>query len=303
MGDFTMTTSLVTYHHPTALTVQEGGLGFQRFIQQANQVPVLSAEEEYDLAMRYKKKQDIEAAHRLVHAYLRLVLKTAKEYLNYRLNLPDLVQEGTVGLMHAVKNFDPERGNRFSSYAIWWIRAAIHDFILRSWRMVKIATTRIKRQLFFKLRQTKTCAAHLSRDEAEMLALKFGTDVETILEVDARMSSSDESLNQPVLDGDDGEWIECIPDQRPNPEHFLISTERKQHINALINKGLTALNTREQQIIRARYLAENPQTLDSLSQILCISRERVRQLEKRALEKLRTFLQSSPGGQDLVMVV
>ncbi len=283
------------------LSAGAGEDGFQRFVQQALEAPVLSADEELTLANRFKAQNDLEAAHKLVHSYLRLVLKTAREYRNYHLSLPDLVQEGTVGLMHAVKQFDPQRGNRLATYAIWWIRAAIHDFILRSWRMVKIATTQVKRQLFFKLRQTKASAAPLNRAEAEELARKFGTRVETILEVDARMVGADESLNQPLLEEGDGEWLEQIPDHRPNQEGALISRERQQWLNRLTQGGLATLSEREQQIVVARYLTENPQTLETLAQTLAISRERVRQLEKRALEKLRTFFMATPAGQELQM--
>lgn len=295
-----MTTLPVTAHRSTALAIQEGGLGFQQFVHKTMQAPILSEEEEYDLATRFRQKNDLEAAHKLVHAYLRLVLKTAKEYIGYRLALPDLVQEGTVGLMHAVKSFDPDRGSRLSTYAIWWIRAAMHDFILRAFRMVKIATTRVKRQLFFKLRQTKASAAPLNREEAEVLAKKFGTDVETILDVDGRMNGADASLNQPMLNEEGGEWIEHIPDQRPNQEHRLMASEQKQHMKTMIQKGLDHLNPREQQIVSARYLLENPQTLEALAQMFSISRERVRQVEKRALEKLRAFFQAAPEGEALV---
>ncbi|MBF0183535.1 MAG: RNA polymerase factor sigma-32 [Magnetococcales bacterium] len=280
--------------------VQTEDNGFRQFVRQAMEAPILSAEEELHLATRYRQAHDLDAAHRLVHAYLRLVIKTARDYLNYRISLPDLVQEGTVGLMHAVKQFDPERGVRLASYAIWWIRAAIHDFILRSWRMVKIATTRLKRQLFFKLRQNKESAALLNRQEAAELAEKFATDVDTILEVDGRMLGSDESLNQPLLEEGE-EWIEQIPDHRPNQEMQMISQERHHRLRQLIHAGFDRLNEREQQIVSARYLQEEPQTLDSLAQSLTISRERVRQLEKRALEKLRAFLLAAPAGQELLL--
>lgn len=269
--------------------------GFQQFVQQALEAPILSADEECALATRFQMENDLEAAHRLVHAYLRLVLKTAREYRHYHLDLPDLVQEGTIGLMHAVKQFDPQRGNRLATYAIWWIRAAIHDFILRSWRMVKIATTQIKRQLFFKLRQTKASAAPLNQAEAEALARQFGTRVETILEVDHRMNP-DESLNQPLLD-EGGEWLEQIPDHRPNQEAQMLSAERQQWLRRLTQGGLATLSPREQQIIAARYLTEPPQTLEKLAQTLAVSRERVRQVEKRALEKLHAFFVASPEGQ------
>ncbi|MEO5364144.1 MAG: RNA polymerase factor sigma-32 [Magnetococcus sp. DMHC-8] len=287
--------------HPACRTILPGeDEGFRQFVRQALAAPVLSATEESELAVRYQTRNDLEAAHQLVHAYLRLVLKTAREYRHYRVSLPDLVQEGTVGLMHAVRQFDPGRGNRLASYAIWWIRAAIHDFILRSWRMVKIATTRVKRQLFFKLRQTKASAALLSRQEAEELAQKFGTDVETILEVDGRMVGQDESLNQPLLD-DGGEWIEQVADHRPNQELQLLSSERREWLHRLIKTGLARLSPREQHILAARYLDDAPQTLEALAQTLAVSRERVRQVEKRALEKLRTFLLDAPAGRELLV--
>ncbi|WP_130470918.1 RNA polymerase factor sigma-32 [Candidatus Magnetaquicoccus inordinatus] len=284
----------------TVPLVQTEENGFRQFVHQAMQAPVLSAEEEMQLATRYRSNNDLQAAHRLVHAYLRLVIKTAREYVHYRLNLPDLVQEGTVGLMHAVKQFDPQRGARLASYAIWWIRAAIHDYILRSWRLVKIATTRLKRQLFFKLRQSKDSTALLTRQEASELAEKFATDTETILEVDGRMIGSDESLNQPLLEEGE-EWIEQIPDHRPNQEMQMLSADRQKWIRRLLQSGFARLNEREQQIVTARYLAEEPQTLDSVAHSLAISRERVRQLEKRALEKLREFFVSAPAGQELLL--
>lgn len=286
-------------HDSLSLMREEGG-GFNRFVSQALAAPILSADEEFNLATRFRTHNDREAAHKLVHSYLRLVLKTAREYQNYQVSLPDLVQEGTIGLMHAVRNFDPQRGNRLASYAIWWIRAAIHDFILRTWRMVKIATTQIKRQLFFKLRQAKASTALLNRQEAEELACKFGTDVETILEVDTRMAGKDESLNQSLVE-DGGEWIEQIPDHRPNQEVQQLSVERQQWLRRLVRAGFDQLSSREQQIVSARYLAESPATLDTLAQTLAISRERVRQLEKRALEKLRAFFLESPVGQELLL--
>ncbi|MBF0371360.1 MAG: RNA polymerase factor sigma-32 [Magnetococcales bacterium] len=295
-----MSTQTLAIHRSSDLVVQDGGSGFQKFLQQAMQAPILSAEEEYQLATRFQENDDREAAHKLVHSYLRLVLKISREYLNYRLNLPDLVQEGTVGLMHAVKKFDPKRGNRLATYAIWWIRAAIHDFILRSWRMVKIATTQLKRQLFFKLRQAKASLSPLNWDEAEELAQKFGTDPETILEVDGRMSGDDTSLNQPVLD-DAGEMQDLIADQRPNQEYELLTSQQKELMGSLIQQGLDRLNPREQAIICERFLAEKPATLDVLAQRFSVSRERIRQIEKRSLEKLKAFFQTVPEARELVI--
>ena len=294
-----MSTYALAIHRFSDLVALDSSSGFQRFLQQALQAPILSAEEEYQLAIRVQEENDGNAAHRLVHSYLRLVLKTAREYLNYRLNLADLVQEGTVGLMHAIKKFDPKRGNRLATYAIWWIRATIHDFILRSWRMVKIATTQLKRQLFFKLRQAKESSAPLNWEEAVELAKKFGTNAATILEVDGRMSGGDVSLNQPVLE-DAGEMQELIPDYRPNQEYELLDSQQKELMEKLIPRGLDRLNPRERIIVSERFLAEKTTTLDVLAQRFSISRERVRQIEKRALEKLREFFQTVPEARDLV---
>lgn len=296
-----MTTCPVALHRSFNLHSADNGAGFRQFVQHACQAPILTAEEEFDLASRFRQHNDLEAAHKLVHAYLRLVLKIAREYGNYQLHLPDLVQEGTVGLMHAVKKFDPSLGNRLASYAVWWIRAAIHEFILNSWRMVKIATTQLKRQLFFKLRQAKDSPLPLNWDEAEELARKFGTDAATILEVDGRMSGADASLNQTILDDDGGEIINLIPDQRPDQEQTVLAHEQDQRIRTLIRQGMSHLNPREQRIITHRFLTEKQQTLDALAGSLSISRERVRQIEKRALEKLRAFLETIPDGRELAL--
>ncbi|MBF0627559.1 MAG: RNA polymerase factor sigma-32 [Magnetococcales bacterium] len=293
-----MTTNLPALHRSFDLNTAENGAGFRQFVQHAFQAPILTAEEEFALATRFKQENDLEAAHKLVHAYLRLVLKIAREYGNYHLHLPDLVQEGTVGLMHAVKKFDPNLGNRLSSYAVWWIRAAIHEFILNSWRMVKIATTQLKRQLFFKLRQAKDSPLPLNWEEAEELARKFGTDATTILEIDGRMSGADSSLNQTVLE-DEGEIINLIPDHRPNQEHAVMTREQHLRTRSLLQQGLNRLNPREQMIITQRFLTDRQKTLDTLATSLSISRERVRQIEKRALEKLRAFFDTIPDGREL----
>ncbi|MBF0399171.1 MAG: RNA polymerase factor sigma-32 [Magnetococcales bacterium] len=290
----------VAAHSAGDLALYENSAGFQAFVQRALQAPFLSAEEEYALACRLQDHDDLEAAHTLVRAYLRLVIKTAREYLHYHVSLTDLVQEGTIGLMYAVRKFDPRRGNRLAAYAIWWIRAAMHDFILRSWRMVKMATTQIKRQLFFKLRQNKTSCALLNQDEAEELAQRFGTSSETILEVDCHMAGADESLNQYGTD-DTEEWIDRIPDQRPNPEHLLLSSEHKQRATDWIRAGLQQLTPRERWVVSARFLEEEPRTLEALAQVLSISRERVRQVEKRAMEKLHAFFQNQPDLQEWVV--
>ncbi|MBF0341792.1 MAG: RNA polymerase factor sigma-32 [Magnetococcales bacterium] len=294
-----MTTCPVALHRSLDLSSADNDAGFRQFVQQAFQAPLLSAAEEQELAIRFRQFNDLDAAHKLVHAYLRLVLKIAREYGNYHLHLPDLVQEGTVGLMHAVKKFDPGLGNRLSSYAVWWIRAAIHEFILNSWRMVKIATTQLKRQLFFKLRQAKDSSLPLNWEDAEELAKKFGTDVATILEMDGRMLGADTSLNQTILE-DEGEIIDLIPDHRPDQEQAVMAGEQQVRIRTLLRQGLNLLNPREQLIITQRFLTDQQSTLDVLASRLSISRERVRQIEKRALDKLKAFFVTIPDGRDLL---
>jgi RNA polymerase sigma-32 factor len=295
-----MSDSNVAIYAPTSSSIYSGDSGFQKFLKEAYQAPMLTQEQEHDYATRLHEHNDLHAAHSLINSYLRYVVKIAREYRNYNLNLADVVQEGTVGLMQAVKKFDPTRGSRLSTYAVWWIRAAIHDYVLRSWRMVKIATTQLKRQLFFKLRQAKDSSALLTFVEAEELSKKFGTDTQTILEVDSRMSGSDASLNQPLLDGS-GEMINLIEDQRPNQEAVAISSDQQTKMKQFIKLGMEGLNPREKMIISSRFLASKCETLESLSGKLSVSRERVRQIEAAALIKLKKYFQDIPGGHELLL--
>lgn len=255
-----------------------------RFIRQATATPMLTQEEERDLAHQYQRNNDLNAAHRLVQAYLRLVLRIAREYRNYHLQLADLVQEGTIGLMLAVKKFDPDRGVRLVSYATWWIRAAIQEFILNTVNTVKIATTQIKRRLFFKLRQAKESSASLTHADAEELAQTFSTDVHTILEMDSRMGA-DMSLNVDVEGGDT--VIDVLPDPCPDAEHTLMDKNRQQGIYDLVHHGLSGLSDREKFVITQRYMLDKQATLATLATHFNISRERVRQIEQAALKKLR----------------
>lgn len=282
----------------SAVMVPDSRSGFQDFLFRIHQAPMLSAEEEHELAVRYKRQQDVEAAHRLVFSHMRLVVKIAREYQGYRLGLPDLVQEGAIGLMRAVKRFDPYRGVRLATYAMWWIRATLHDFILQAWSMVKIGTTQIKRRLFFKLRQAKEDMAFLTYDEAVELAERFGTDPETILEMDSRLSQLDLSLNQPAVEGG-GELLELTPDQRPGPEDQALAREHTVVLHTLLQQALAELDPREREIVRQRHMAETPVTLEALGETLGISRERVRQLEKRAMGKLRAFMATTPHAREL----
>ncbi|MBF0425543.1 MAG: RNA polymerase factor sigma-32 [Magnetococcales bacterium] len=287
--------------HTRALTLVDHGAGFQEFLHRVHQAPILTLEEETNLALRYRQERDLDAAHQLVWSHLRLVVKTAREYLGYRVQLSELVQEGTLGLMHAVKRFDPHRGARLATYALWWIRAAIHEFILRAWSMVKVATTQVRRRLFFKLRQAKESSAPLTPDEAEELAVRFQTDAATILEMDGRLAGGDESLNRPLLDDASGELLDLIPDQRPNQEVAALSREKQRILTRLIEQGLAGLDPRERQVVEARIMSDQPATLEDLGAQLRVSRERVRQLESRAMKKLRAFFAAAPEEARLVL--
>lgn len=287
-----MTTLPVVLEQHTDLVAYDQDAAFQRFLQTIYNAPMLTKDEELSLAERFRTQQDVKAAYDLVMSHMRLVVKIAREYQGYKLPLPDLVQEGATGLMHAIKRFDPLCGARLATYALWWIRAAIHEFILRSWSVVKAATTQVKRRLFFKLRQQKTSLAPLSQEDVTTLAKQFGTDAKTIVEMDGYMGARDESLNVPANDNSGGEIINLLVDHRPNQEDQLIAIEEDGVMNRLIKTALTQLNTREQQIIKARHMEPTPKTLGQLSVILGISRERVRQLEQRALKKLEEYFQA-----------
>ncbi len=281
---------------PVAVYGEE--LGFRTFIASAMHAPILTAREESDLFSRLQKEKDLLAAQTLVFSHIRLVYKTTLEYRGYKISIPDLVQEGTLGLMKAVKRFDPMRGVRLASYAIWWIRASIHEYIMRSLSLVKIVTTTLKRKLFFKLRQAKKDFSLLSREEAEVLATQFGTDPDTILNMDVRLSGPEISLDQPTLGGD-GKIMDFFSDDRPGPESQLISKQQRGFFANLIAKGIDSLEPREQVIIQNRFLLEQPKTLEEIGKTLSISRERVRQLEKKALGKLKNSFLLSATKEDL----
>lgn len=278
----------------------EHGSEFEQFLRKIQLAPMLSAEEELQLATRYNHDGDVAAAHILVFSHLRLVVKTAREYLGYHLPLPDLVQEGALGLMQAVKRFDPTRGVRLATYGLWWIRAAIHEFILSSWSLVKIGTTQLKRKLFFKLRQSKESSARLNNEEAELLGIKLGADAQTILEMDARLSGNDDSLNRQVMEGAD-QLLDLIPDHRPNQEALSLSRERRTVLSRLVREGLLGLDPRERIIIQERFLQDEAPTLEALGQRMAITRERVRQLEKRAIKKLQGHFLQAPECRELFL--
>jgi RNA polymerase sigma-32 factor len=252
---------------------------------------MLEADEEYMLAKRWSEHADYAAAQRLVASHLRLVAKIAHGFRGYGLPLGDLIAEGNLGLMHAVKRFDPERGFRLSTYAIWWIRAAIQEYILRSWSLVKMGTSAAQKRLFFNLKKIKRRlnALHqneLTHEQVREIATQLNVDDQDVVDMDRRMSATDRQLDAPVGTEGDAEWIDLLEEPSENQELMLEKRQELGRRRSLLSDAMERLTEREREIITARRLKEPPQTLEELSQHYGISRERVRQIEVRAMEKL-----------------
>ncbi len=266
------------------------GNTLDQYMTQINQYKLLDRETEYALALRYKNENDLAAAQSLICANLRFVVKVAHEYRAYGLKLLDLIQEGNIGLMKAVKKFDPERNNRLISYAVWWIRAYMHNFIINSWSMVKIGTTQARRKLFFKLKQTQELLQHNAGEYSdEAVAEHLHVNTEEVREMSARLSG-DHSLDVEMVEGEGQTWLDRLPSTASSQEQLLIENQETQNRTDAVTQALKTLNKREQKIINARILADTPATLQHLAEQLSISRERVRQIEKRALQRLRTYM-------------
>jgi len=262
------------------------------YINEINRFALLTPEEEFKLAVRLKKYNDLEAAEKLIVSNLRFVVKIAHEYHNYGFKLADLIQEGNIGLIHAVKKFDPYKGYRLISYAVWWIRAYIQNYLIKSWSIVKIGTTQAQRKLFFKLSQAKKQLESLSKTKPEFaeIALSLGVKGSEVAEMDVRMGSRDVSLNE--LIGDDGEnsHMDFLAFEGENQEVSLIKNEERSLVKQNITAALSGLNEREAYIIINRVMADNPETLQEIGDKYNITRERARQIEKQALKKVQLAL-------------
>ena len=265
-----------------------------RYMEQIRQFPMLEADEEYMLARAFNERGDVEAAHKLVTSHLRLVAKIAMGYRGYGLPVADLISEGNLGMMHAVKKFDPERGFRLATYAMWWIKASIQEYVLRSWSLVKIGTTASQKKLFFNLRRIKgrigaIDRGDLSPQEVTDIADELNVSEADVVSMNQRMAGGDHSLNTPVgtdsLDGG-GEWQDWLEDERPDQEASFAETEELSQRQNLMAEAMKNLNPREVRIIEARRLSEPPLTLEELADEFSVSRERIRQIEVRAFEKL-----------------
>ncbi|WP_375330699.1 RNA polymerase sigma factor RpoH [Candidatus Tisiphia endosymbiont of Oplodontha viridula] len=272
--------------------------GFYQYLQKINKVPSLSQEEEFLLAKAYLEQNDLEAAHKLVTSHLKLVAKIAVRYRNYGLPLNELVSEGNLGLMQAVKKYNPDLGFRLSTYALWWIKASIHEYVLRSWSLVKMGTTAAQKKLFFSLSKIKHKITNLysravTDQDFVQIAQELGVTKNEVSEMNSRLSGSDLSLNNLVNSGNDNsdsELIEFLPETRPSQELRLISQEDSVNKHNLLTQAMKILNDRELHILTERKLKDPPKTLDTLSIEYKISKERIRQIENTAFEKVKNFI-------------
>ena len=283
----------------------EGNLA--RYLQEIRRFPMLAPEEEFMLAKRWREHEDTEAAHKLVTSHLRLVAKIAMGYRGYGLPLNELISEGNVGMMQAVKRFDPDRGFRLATYAMWWIRAAIQEYILHSWSLVKIGTTAAQKKLFFNLRKLKGQLQAIEEgDMSPETVAKIATELDVpeadVVSMNRRLASPDHSLNAPLRAEGEGEWQDWLVDDREDQETALADREELGKRRKLLSKAMGALNERERHILTERRLREEPTTLEDLSQHYNISRERVRQIEVRAFEKLQKAIKSAAHEQRLNQV-
>jgi RNA polymerase sigma-32 factor len=276
--------------------VSEGGLA--RYLAEIRKFPLLDPQEEYMLAKRWREHEDTEAAHRLVTSHLRLVAKIAMGYRGYGLPISEVIAEGNIGLMQAVKRFEPERGFRLATYAMWWIRASIQEYILRSWSLVKMGTTAAQKKLFFNLRRVKgqieaLDEGDLKPDQVKTIAHRLGVPEDEVISMNRRLASPDSSLNSPVGGESDSEWQDWLADDTLDQETRLAESEELEERRTLLSTALEELTPRERDILEARRLRDEPVTLEDLSVKYDISRERVRQIEVRAFEKLQEKMKAA----------
>ena len=274
----------------------EGNL--TRYLQDIRKFPMLEQNQEYMLAKSWREHDDVDAAHQLVTSHLRLVAKIAMGYRGYGLPLSELISEGNVGMMQAVKRFDPERGFRLATYAMWWIRAAIQEYILHSWSLVKMGTTAAQKKLFFNLRKLKGQMqaieeGDLQPEQVAKIAETLAVPEDDVVQMNRRLAAPDHSLNAPLRIDGDGEWQDWLVDDTDDQEVLLGESEELGKRRVLLNNAMKTLNERERHILQKRRLQENPTTLEELSQVYNISRERVRQIEVRAFEKLQKAIRNA----------
>ncbi|HHC71801.1 MAG TPA: RNA polymerase sigma factor RpoH [Thiotrichales bacterium] len=283
-----MSKALMAREASIAMPMPVGSL--ESYIQMANRIPVLSADEEKALAIRYRRENDLEAARHLVLSHLRFVVHIARGYSGYGLPLADLIQEGNVGLMKAVKRFDPDVGVRLVSFAVHWIRAEIHEFILRNWRIVKVATTKAQRKLFFNLRSAKKRLGWLNREEVDAVAKDLGVSPETVMEMESRLAGHDVAFEATDEDDDETAWrvpAAYLADRSSDPAAAVEASDLSEHNHHDLHQALESLDERSRDILEQRWLSEKKTTLQELADKYGVSAERIRQIENNAIRKLR----------------
>jgi RNA polymerase sigma-32 factor len=278
-----------------AIAAGEGGLN--RYLQEIRQFPMLDPAEEFMMAKRFREHGDAKAAEKLITSHLRLVAKIAMGYRGYGLPIGEVISEGNVGLMQAVKRFEPERGFRLATYAMWWIKASIQEYVLRSWSLVKMGTTASQKKLFFNLRKMKGQIQALEEgdlkpDQVKLIAHRLGVDEQEVINMNRRLSG-DASLNSQIRADAEGEWQDWLVDETDNQEDRLVESEENRMRNGLLDKALEKLPDRERQVFEARRLRDEPVTLEELSQKFGVSRERIRQIEVRAFDKVQKAVKNA----------
>ena len=282
-----------------------GGLSI--YLAQIKKFPMLDAEEEYMLAKNWRERGNLKAAHKLVTSHLRLVAKIAMGYRGYGLPVNELISEGNIGLMQAVKKFDPERGFRLATYAMWWIKAAIQEYVLRSWSLVKMGTTTAQKKLFFNLKKIKNQIApnqegDLKDEHVNEISKKLNVESYEVVNMNRRLMGHEKSLNDPIKAGETDEWQDWLVDDHLDQELIMSQKQEFDDKKELLYEAMTVLNSREKEILEARRLTENPKTLEELSQKYKISRERIRQIESKAFEKLQKNMINSSKSKNLLPV-
>ncbi len=291
---------------PATIPATGGEAGLNRYLAEIKKFPILAPEEEYMLAKRWTEHQDTDAAAKLVNSHLRLVAKIAMGYRGYGLPVSELISEGNIGLMQGVKKFEPDRGFRLATYAMWWIRASIQEFILRSWSLVKMGTTAAQKKLFFNLRRMKNRIeafeeGDLKPEDVAKIATDLGVSEEDVISMNRRMAmGGDTSLNVPLRDDSEGSWQDFLVDDTPLQDERVAEAQESQVRHELLQEAMGALNERERHILTERRLTDEPKTLEELSQVYDVSRERIRQIEVRAFEKLQKALMSLAGERRLL---
>src|SRR5450755_3983044 len=286
-----------------ALPILSGETGLSRYLEEIRRFPILEQQEEFMLAKRWREHGDDNSAHKLVTSHLRLVAKIAMGYRGYGLPIAEVISEGNVGLMQAVKRFEPDKGFRLATYAMWWIKAAIQEYILRSWSLVKMGTTANQKKLFFNLRKAKSKISALDEgdlhpDQVKLIAKRLGVTDQDVVDMNRRLGG-DASLNAPIRDdGEAGEWQDWLVDTSPNQEALMAETEEYDHRRSALRGAMGVLNPRERRIFEARRLADDPMTLEDLAAEFGVSRERVRQIEVRAFEKVQTAVKGAIAQQE-----